>query len=220
MTRLVCTSDTHFPFDVDKIPSGDIFIHAGDLMYSGYPSEWKERLDCLAALDFKKKILVPGNHDFHIQNYTGIARAELRRAGVTLVDDTAPIIEVNGLTILGMPFVTGLSGWAYNRDEEYITNWLDTLGIVSPDIVVSHAPIYGTLDAVRPEQKSFYNQVRVGSRAYNRWLVSQGTKPKAWIHGHIHESYGLSLAGQTAVYNVAMCDRNYEQVNKPMVIDI
>jgi predicted phosphodiesterase len=61
--RLVATSDTHFDFPPEFVPDGDVFLHCGDLMYTGYPDEWKGRVESLAALPHKLKILVPGNHD-------------------------------------------------------------------------------------------------------------------------------------------------------------
>lgn len=38
--RIVATSDTHFVPVQGWIPDGDVFVHAGDLMQDGYPSEW------------------------------------------------------------------------------------------------------------------------------------------------------------------------------------
>lgn len=220
--RIVATSDTHFPFSEDKIPSGDVFIHAGDLMYTGLPDEWYKRVDSLAALDHKHKIYVPGNHDFHLQNYEGLARAELRKAGVKTVG-THPDFAVhklpNGMLMLGVPFVTGLNGWAFCRHEEWVYDYLMNLN-VSPDIVVSHAPMYGVLDAIRPEKFDFREQEHVGGMGMNRWFDQLKRKPKVWITGHIHESYGRSEYDGCIFYNVAMCDRNYNQNNKPMVIDL
>lgn len=80
--RLVATSDTHFPFD-------DRLIHAGDLMYTGYLDEWHARLESFKALPHKVKLYVPGNHDYHVQNYEGVAAAELRKADVTMLHNAA-----------------------------------------------------------------------------------------------------------------------------------
>ena len=62
-----------------------MLIHCGDLMYSGQPGEWYPRLESLKALEHKTKLIVPGNHDFHMQNYMGVARAELRRVGFKMI---------------------------------------------------------------------------------------------------------------------------------------
>ena len=55
--KTVFTSDTHFNFTPDQIPDGDVFIHAGDFMLSGYIDEWHQRLECLKALSHELKIL-------------------------------------------------------------------------------------------------------------------------------------------------------------------
>lgn len=221
MTRIVATSDTHFGFSPDQIPDGDVFIHAGDLMYTGAPNEWTSRLESLRALPHKRKIFVPGNHDYHIQNYQGISTAELRRAGVELVGLNQPLVDVEGHRLLGVPYVTGLPGWAFNVEEEWLYEHLcRATENDRPDIVVSHAPMYGTLDAVHPEEGTFSKQIHVGGLATNRWFNGLEEKPKVWIHGHIHESYGRTTVDGCTFYNVALCDRDYEQTNKAAVIDL
>ena len=101
--RLVVTSDTHFNFPPDFVPDGDVFLHCGDLMYTGYPDEWAGRVASLAALPHKQKIIVPGNHDLHISNYAGPALQDLRRAGVTVIGiemGVKPYVEQeNGYTV-------------------------------------------------------------------------------------------------------------------------
>lgn len=229
--KIVVTSDTHFPFSipgnpdegVPGIPEGDVLLHCGDLMYSGYPDEWYLRLGCLAAMPHKIKILIPGNHDFHIENYNGIARAELRnKANVHLLDDRRPVVEVDGLKIFGIPFVTGLPGWAYNMLEINLARWLESAWseTMPPDIVMSHAPMRGVLDAIAPEQAKRKKQNRVGSRALRSWFEGFATKPPLWFHGHIHESYGHERVDGCDVYNVAMCDREYKHRNPPVVLEI
>jgi Icc-related predicted phosphoesterase len=222
--RIVATSDTHFPFSEDRIPNGDLLIHAGDLMYTGYLDEWHARVESLRALEHKNKIIVPGNHDYHIENYEGVARAELRRAGVKTVG-THPdfaITTVGGYRILGVPYVTGLNGWAFCRDERWLLNYMEALDIDNNpvDIVVTHAPPFNILDAIHPEQKEVRSQEHVGGMAFNYWFYSLKNKPKVWICGHIHESYGRTTIEGCTFYNVAMCDRMYSQENAPMIIDL
>jgi Icc-related predicted phosphoesterase len=220
--RIVFTSDTHFPFPVTSIPEGDVLVHAGDLMYSGYPDEWDSRLKSLAALPHKHKLLVPGNHDFHIQNYEGVAKAELRGSGVKVLGlGHNPFRNIDGVSFLGIPFVTGLEGWAYNRGEEWLLDYLQQIELLgTPDIVVSHAPMRGVLDAINPNLTRYRDQKHVGSRPLKTWFDNLYTKPKYWAHGHIHESYGKVDIDGCTVMNVAMCDRDYKLVNQPMVVDL
>ena len=108
--RLLAISDTHFAFDPSDWPEADVFLHVGDLMYTGYPDEWHSRKQSLAAVKAKEKLYVPGNHDYHPHNYRGIAYAELRReARVRMLDGQVPIYRLpNGMNLLALPFVTGL----------------------------------------------------------------------------------------------------------------
>lgn len=222
--RLVATADTHFPFTPEQVPDGDVFIHAGDLMYSGYLPEWYARVESLAALPHKVKILVAGNHDRHMELYPGIARAELRKAGVHVLnlENDYSVKLKNGKTVIGLPFVTNLKGWAFNRDDEWLRDYLTQLEGVEQSVMVTHAPMYGVLDAIRPDATGFRNKEHVGCRAYNYWFntLDSDKRPSHWVSGHIHESYGRDIKGGTNFYNVAMCDRDYEQTQRPMVIDI
>ena len=216
--RIVATSDTHFnvPPDVATrlIPDGDILVHAGDLMYQGTPDEWPVVTEWLANMPHKHKIYVPGNHDFHTALYMGIARADLRRrCGVHMltVETGNRLVLPNKMQLVGLPFVTGLPGWAYNTSEDALDAFLSELQ--PADIVVSHAPVYRHLDKVNPKES-------VGCVAYNRWWTKHSAEIKHWINGHIHESYGTEKDEGTTFYNVCMCDREYKQVNPAMVIDL
>lgn len=211
--RLVATSDTHFPVDPSLIPDGDVFIHAGDLLSRGYESEWIPALEWLNNLPHKTKIFVPGNHDFHLEVYSGPALQDLRSCGVTVVGFPGnrgfeEVVLPNQMTLLGLPFVTNLPRWAFNAEEEDIERFLLTKH--KADIVVSHSPIKGVLDG---DDASHF-----GISCYKDFL--HRIKPKLWFCGHVHEKYGHIKLGQTDVYNVAMCDRAYRHKNPPIVLDL
>lgn len=212
--RLVATSDTHFPFDASRVPDGDVFVLAGDFMYEGTPAEWKPRVESLAALPHKIKIYVPGNHDYFPFHYRGVARSQLRRAASTLlVDDYDPMVMVDGVRFLCIPYVTGLHGWAYNREEADVYRWIkQATEDAVPDVIISHSPPYQIRDAVGNQH--------YGCMAFNKWFYEPGPKPKVWICGHIHDSYGHERVDGCDFYNVAMCDEKYQQTNQPMVIDL
>lgn len=211
--RLVATSDTHKKVDIAFIPDGDVFVHAGDLMTTGYPDDWKEQLEWLAELPHKKKLYIPGNHDFHIQVYPGPALQDLRRVGVTVIglpgnDRFAYNVLENGMMLLGLPFVKNLPRWAFNQEEVEVEAYLNRMPGCA--IVVSHSPIYKLLDGD--------GTYHAGFRCYKRYMEKHN--PRYWIHGHIHEAYGHEKVGDTEVYNVAMCDRQHNHVNKPLVLDL
>lgn len=226
--RIVATSDTHHFVDVNFIPDGDVFIHAGDLMRTGYPDDFAMQLKWLKQLPHKTKLLIPGNHDFHLKVYPGPALQQLRDVGVWVIGlpgntnyETYKL--ENGMTVLGLPYVTDLPRWAFNIKEKKLKKLLARHSYNNvPDIIVSHMPVKGFLDTVNGERR--------GSMVYNDYLENNshpvvGKMPAHWICGHIHEGYGtedgpLFKAGRTKFYNVAMCDRSYKHVNPPMVIDL
>lgn len=216
--RLVATSDTHAPVDPKSIPDGDVFIHGGDLMTTGYLDEWKWAVEWLSQLPHKTKIFVPGNHDFHLQVYPGPALQNMRKAGVTVIglpgnNAYTSCLLPNDQRLLGLPYVMDLPRWAFNITEPKLKTHLNMMNSMHKyDIVVSHSPIHGVLDF------SSRNDEHAGIKAYRAFCETQ--KPKVWINGHIHEGYGTEKFGDTQVYNVAMCNRNEEQVNKPFVIDV
>jgi Icc-related predicted phosphoesterase len=115
------------------------------------------------------------------------------------------------MTMIGLPFVTELPNWAFNKYEFYIDNYLEALPQV--DIVVSHSPPYGILDGVHHDRWAHY-----GVHAYNRFLREK--PPKLWICGHCHDCYGHDRWKGVDFYNVAHCDEYYNQTNKPLVLEL
>lgn len=213
--KLVATADTHFHIDPATIPAGDVFVLAGDFMYSGYLSEWHSRVEALSKLPHPLKIVVGGNHDRHLELYAGPALAELRNAGVTVVGPPSrkygyKIELPNGMTLGGCPYVTNLGGWAFNSDEDAIWGHLDTMGRV--DILVSHSPPKALLD------RGHGNGGHFGLQALRKYMVK--FQPKMIICGHVHEGYGHIKSDGVDVYNVAHCDLDYKMVNPPMVFDL
>jgi Icc-related predicted phosphoesterase len=213
--RLVVTSDTHTPVDPSIIPDGDVFIHAGDLMSSGTPDEWRAALEWLSVLPHKTKIYVPGNHDFHLTLYPGPAVQDMREMGFVVLGlpnnhEYQSIKLPNGMTVLGLPYVKNLDRWCFNTTEEEIFSLLHTTR--RHDIVVSHAPVHGYLDhKIRGEYSGF--------QAYEEYLYE--TSPNYWFHGHIHEHQGENIKlFNTEIYNVCMSDRFNKHTNLPLVLDI
>ena len=213
--RIVATSDTHFPIrDSMVIPQGDLFIHAGDLMYHGFPSEWDEVYKSLKQVTsrFTQSIFVGGNHDIFYQYYIGPCMQQMRSAGIYCLTESKPsnVFTVGNqqITIGGCPYVTGLPNWAFNSTEENIRKYLFDMGAV--DVLVSHSPAHGLLAG---KTKNHW-----GLQAIRDYIDE--FKPKIAICGHVHEGYGHKKYNDTDIYNVSMCDRNYDQVNKPMIIEL
>lgn len=211
--KLVATSDTHEVIKKELIPDGDVLIVAGDFMYTGYEDEWYPRIEAIAKLPHKVKLLVGGNHDRHLELYPGPACQELKKLGITVVgkplEEGKHVYKLeNGMTVLGLPFVTGLPRWSFNWYENSILEYLEKIGRC--DIVVSHSPPRGILDGGRG--------AHYGIVAYRHYL--KRFQPKIWISGHIHSSYGTVTVEGCEMHNVAMCNEAYEQVNPAHVIEV
>lgn len=210
--KIVATSDTHFP-DWDKlIPEGDVLIHCGDLMYAGTPDEWYSRIEGFKHLRHPRKLFIPGNHDLHVQIYAGPAIAELKKLGVEVVGwGRNDIVTLeNGMTVLGLPWVTGLPTWAFNKTEMACAELIEHLPRV--DIVASHSPPYRILSRLRSSGS------HAGVSAWRKY--AEKMQPSYWFCGHVHESYGTFENRHTKFYNVSMCDHDYNMVNSPIVIEV
>lgn len=219
--RIVATSDTHSVVDVSKIPDGDVFIHAGDLMTTGYPDDFKKQLTWLKKLPHKVKLYVPGNHDFHLQVYPGPALQELRSIGVWVLGLPGNVNYVdyelpNGMHVMGLPFVTELPRWAFNMGDTSVWKYIKNLpsAVKKADIVVSHAPPFTYLDKTLTGKHG-------GVYAYQS-LFEAGEFPnvKHWISGHVHEAYGTLEKNGCTFHNVALSDRAYKHSNTPLVLDL
>ena len=218
--KIAFTSDTHFPVDVKKWFKEplDVFVHAGDLMTTGYPEDFHKCIQWLAEVPATHRFYICGNHDFHMQLYPGPALQELRAIGVKVIglpgnNNYNSVILPNGMSLLGLPYVTNLPHWAFNIEPEALEAHLTKMG--KHDIIVAHSPIHDVLDAVPREGLGNFH---TGIKAYRKYV--QLHKPKYFINGHIHESYGHKMYNDCAVYNVAMCNRNYEHANPPIVLEL
>lgn len=224
--KILATSDTHFKVDINKtdgkgrwFPNDPniVFIHAGDLMTSGYESEWYNTIKWLGNLPYKNKYIIFGNHDFHPTLYPGPALQEMRRIGVTVVGlpgnpNYTSVTLPNGMKMLGLPYVLNLPRWANNIEEDDLVLHLEEMKKRGPyDIVVSHSPAFGILDKIAPK-------VHLGIKSYRKFLTSM--QPKIWIAGHFHNNYGKREIEGCKFYNVAMCDNDYNQVNRPILITV
>ena len=62
------THDKHKHLAPEDFPPGDIFIHAGDFTRMSRKKEYEKFYQFLKALPYKHKIVIPGNHDFALEN--------------------------------------------------------------------------------------------------------------------------------------------------------
>lgn len=209
MPVITLISDTHNRhMDLPPMGSGDLILHAGDATSRGRGHEIEDFLYWFGSLDFDKKIYVPGNHDFGLEDNPRLYHAMAEDYGVTVLDDSGT--EFQGLKVWGSPVQPTYGGWAFNREETRATAsvrhpWIGLHWNMIPDdtdILITHGPPLGILD------KTLRDDTRVGSASLLRKV--RQIKPKLHVFGHVHESRGLLQRDGTVYVNAACLDRRYE----------
>lgn len=236
MLKVVCISDTHnrhkhltslaaFP---NRLPDGDLLIHAGDSTGIGLKGE----VESVAEWMLKQAkrytygiVFIAGNHDrsfdpkyrhkYESTEETGNKPgwlldilSDFKSSGnVHYLENSS--VEVNGFNIWGSPVTPWFHGdsWAFNQHrgpdiEEYWNRIpLDT------DILVTHGPPAYIGDYI-PGQNSYVGCENLRTRV-------KIVKPLMHIFGHIHEGYGLDGDSDTVYVNASICNTLYEPRNKP-----
>jgi Icc-related predicted phosphoesterase len=181
-----------------------LLIHAGDFtFFSKRTSMLRDFDDWLGELPHKYKVVVPGNHEYLLEeprHRSAIMNATL------LVDDG---IEIEGIRIWGSP-VTPLYGGAFalssanDRQRHWAQIPTDT------DILITHGPPTGVLDVER------------GSREHAGCpqLLEAITRvrPRLHIFGHIHGAYGIWRTQHTVFVNAALFGDSGGLDNKPIIL--
>lgn len=201
---IICaTSDTHG--ELPRIPPCDLFIHAGDfnhrseiieqMVYMNGPFlEWFEKIPA------KKKVLVPGNHDFIFEEAPHLLHKKIMDC--TLIDQSTTF---ENLHIFGTPWTPWFLDWSYNspkeepRKTEFLTHKCDIIPI-NTNILVCHGPPCGILDITSKGEL-------VGNVPLRNWIDKN--QPEIAIFGHIHNSRGQLQLGRTRCFNVSYLSENY-----------
>jgi Icc-related predicted phosphoesterase len=202
-----------------EIPGGDLLIHAGDFMNSGYYKEEAEGffkwLDELEGYD--TKVFISGNHDRIMENdpewskgiLTGYKNIDY------LQDESMSIQEGDGpeVKIWGSPWQPEFYNWAFNlprNGDELKSKW----GMIPEgiDILITHGPAWGVLDDVEGNRG-----VHLGCELLTERI--KVVKPKIHICGHIHSGYGYHFDGFTHHFNASILNERYSYTQLPWNID-
>jgi Icc-related predicted phosphoesterase len=215
--RVTFISDTHSLHGklTEQLPGGDIIIHSGDFMNSGYFwteasvfLEWFNKLD-----NYTHKVLIAGNHDrwFEINMEEVIELLKLY-PNITYLIDQSTVID--GVNIYGSPWQPEFMNWAFNLPKggpDLMSKWeaipMDT------DILITHGPPQDHLDVSGPP----WNTPHLGCALLRVKVDAQ--PPKIHVFGHIHGGYGYKFHNDTHFFNASVLNENYEQVNNPITIE-
>ena len=180
------------------IPESDILLIAGDINSGGIDSEEKQKnkindlQSWLENIPVKIIIASPGNHDIYLSK----EGKKLNLPWIYLEDEG---IELEGISIYGMPWVPPIYGVFNAKESEIATK--SSLIPENTDIVIAHGPPYGCNDLVGGEH--------VGSTAFRKNI--QTSNYGLVVSGHIHECFGRAklrnkYGKDTIIANVSYAD--------------
>ncbi|MBD0366579.1 MAG: metallophosphatase domain-containing protein [Flavisolibacter sp.] len=207
--RFVAISDTHSHHKSVKLPKGDVLLHAGDVTYRGKKTEVLDFLEWFSNQPFKYKIFIAGNHDFYFEKENPSTVQAIIPEGIIYLQDSGT--EINGIRIWGTPITPWFHHWAFNRLRGTSINKHWQLIPQNTDLLLTHGPSYGILDAV-------INGQHVGCKDLLKRIME--VKPKFHVYGHIHEAYGIKKQNGITFINACVVNESYELVNKPFVFEL
>jgi Icc-related predicted phosphoesterase len=216
--RIVCISDTHNQLHRIDVPDGDVLVHAGDATMMGKVIELVKFNQALKDLPHKVKLFVPGNHDVLLERDRCFANNFITEAVV--LEDKEYVVD--GVKFYGSPWQPEFGvNWAFNkkRGVDLAERW----ALIPDDVnvLITHSPAELILD-VTPE-KTHVGCQDLARRIWELWEL------KVHVFGHIHTGYGTlnNPLGRFSephprylAVNASNCDKDYNPVNPPIVIDI
>lgn len=191
-------SDTHGKHhELGKLPPADIIIHSGDITFAGSKNEVMDFMEWFAALPYKYKIFIAGNHDDCLFGATIDGLPEncfyLCNSGVS----------IEAVKFYGVPmFMEDAMSGEYDKNIQQIPD--DT------DILITHQPPYSVLD--------YSANINYGDRNLLQTVLR--IKPKYQLFGHIHDAYGIEKSEYTTFVNAAILSENYELMYEPILLKL
>jgi len=221
--RITVISDTHTKhglIPLTDLPGGDLLIHAGDIMNSGYNKNdildfctWFHSLE-----QYQDKVFIAGNHDRMFENHPEDVKEWVDKFGniIYLQDEGYDLYDLDTDTstkIYGSPWQPEFYAWAFNLPKNSLqlaAKW-ETIPD-NTDILITHGPAFGTLDTVAGRPWDNLGCEMLAQRI-------DRVRPKIHVCGHIHSGYGYVFKDGTHFFNAAVLDEQYEYTQKPMTFD-
>lgn len=146
-------------------------------------------------------LFILGNHDFlHPQ----LMAQTLASEGITAINLTEQVVSFQNVNFYGFPYVPAINGmFNYEREipemELEVDKMVKALNQSSVEVLVTHAPLYQVLDLT-------HGNDTIGSTVITNALdykVEDKRRPTYLLHGHCHESNGVTVRGDMLVSNAA-----------------
>lgn len=227
-----CIADLHGFYP--QMQGGDLLIVAGDLTANDRTHQYLEFREWIRSQNYKKKIVVFGNHDMAIYDGRLFFNSEwfgadfLTDQGIEyeyldIGDDGVAIVKKK-LKIWGSPRTLTFRGinphcTAYTGTETEIGKKFCFIPD-DTDILITHGPPYGILDIPQRFSLQEDRECHVGSMMLRRVVQDKIYFEKEFYHifGHIHECYGKIAMGGANFINCSHVNVYYEPVNPPVRI--
>lgn len=226
--RITVISDTHTRhglIPLTDLPGGDILIHAGDIMNSGYNKNdihnfctWFQSLK-----QYEDKFFIAGNHDRlfelepevvkgYLKNYPMIDYLQDEQVTMYFDGPNGDFPEDN-IRIYGLPHTPEFYSWAFNipRGSQEMRDIMNNIP-KRTDILITHGPPYGILDTISSENDQSLGCMDLLNRI-------KEIKPKIHVFGHIHGGRGIECIDGTLFINASVLNEQYEYTNKPITLD-
>ena len=216
--KITFISDTHTKHKQLDLASGDLLIHAGDLMNSGYSAyEIEDFCKWFQSQNYDNCVFIAGNHDRLFEDTPILVKDIIDEYGVDYLQDSELVIGEEWETqvkVYGSPWQPEFCNWAFNlprAGKELEEKW--NVIPKDTDILITHGPPQGHLDISGPP----HNEGNLGCELLRVKVDEQ--PPKIHVFGHIHGSYGYKFHNGTHFLNASVLNESYEQVNDPFTID-
>jgi predicted MPP superfamily phosphohydrolase len=222
--KVTLISDTHTKHNQlnGDLPGGDLLIHAGDFMNSGYnPMEAMEFFNWFDKINnYDTKVLIAGNHDRWMENQSEEALGILTGyKTIEYLQDEEMVLDFDGpngdhpednIRIYGSPWQPEFYNWAFNlpRNGEALKAKWDAIP-ENTDILITHGPAQTYLDTAGAP----YHTPLLGCELLKERI--ELIKPKIHVCGHIHGGYGYYYNGHTHFFNASILNEQYNYANKP-----
>lgn len=190
--HIVVISDTHELHRRVEVPPADLLICAGDFtVFSKSLSAIKDFDDWLGTLSHQWKLVVPGNHEFFLEEEP--RRKSLISNATVLIDQA---VELNGVKIYGSP-MTPLYGGAFGKSREVdrVRHWAQVPEDV--EVLITHGPPSGILDCA-PGQSEHIGDPELAAR------IEKLDSLKLHCFGHVHSAYGREDRNGVVFINAAL----------------
>jgi len=216
--KITFISDTHAKHRQLYLEGGDLLIHAGDIMNSGYNvQEIDDFCNWFESQNYETCAFIAGNHDRLFEDDPDQVAKIVNEYTINYMQDSEIIFgggERPFVKIYGSPWQPEFYNWAFNLPrcgEELGKVWNNIPEDV--DILVTHGPPQGHLDI---SGEPWY-EGDLGCEILRHRVDT--IKPKIHVFGHIHGSYGYKFHNGTHFINASVLNERYSVVNDPLTVE-